>query len=168
MSHASKIQSFIKKKLERDNLTRKVFAKESGIPYATVNKLINATRANPELKNIMKIADYYNCAIEKILEGKNNLPKNININKLSLQEISNNLRNFINNKLKEDNLNPYKLSRELGFSENPIIEFINNSNKTLSTEVIVELSNRFKTPIDVMIGRVSLSIQEPQTLGKTE
>jgi transcriptional regulator with XRE-family HTH domain len=164
MSFGYIVQKFLKEKLKEDNLKVKVFAQDSQIPYPTVNKIINAIQLNPDFKNILKIADYFNCTVEEVLERKNNLPGNIGINKLSLDEINNNLKNFISDKLKKYSINPYELGKNCGFSSDVIRHFIrkNNPQKTLGILVIVALADYFKVSIDEMIGRVSSSKQEPQ------
>ncbi|WP_341790206.1 helix-turn-helix domain-containing protein [Rickettsia endosymbiont of Polydrusus tereticollis] len=164
MALANIIQIFLKKKLEENNLKRKIFAQESGISYNAVNKLINAERLNPDLTTILKIAKYFNCTIDEVIARTDYYvaTQNYKFNDISLEEAILNLRNYINDKLQKNNLNPYKLGREIGFSESPIVEFINNSNKNLSTAVIVALADYFKISIDETIGRVSPSNQEPQ------
>jgi len=150
------IQIFLKKKLEKDNLKRKMFAQESGIPYTTVNKLINAQRLNPELTTILKIADFFNCSIDEVIgrENYHAISEKYKFKNVSLDTVNYVLKKFINDKLEKNNLNPYKLGRQIGFSESPIIEFISSPNKTLSSSVIVALADYFKISIDEMIGRV--------------
>ena len=46
---------------------------------------------------------------------------------ISLDEANTNLRNFLCRKLKEYNLNPYKLAKKCGFSETAIFNFIKSS-----------------------------------------
>lgn len=164
MSFGYIVQKFLKEKLKKNNLKAKDFAQESQIPYPTVNKIINAVQLNPDFKNILKIADYFNCTIEEVLKRKNNIPTDININKLSLDEINNNLKIFISEKLEKNLISPYQLSKNCGFSSDAIRHFIreNNPQKTLGVLVIVALADYFKVSIDEMIGRVALSSnQEP-------
>lgn len=170
MSFGYIVQKFLKEKLKEDNLKVRVFAQESNIPYPTANKMINAIQLNPDFKNILKIADYFNCTIEAMLERENNLPENININKFSLDEVNNNLKNFINENLEKYSLSPYELSKNCGFSSDAIRHFIreNNPQKTLGIPIIVALADYFKISVDEMIGRVSLSTQKFQPAEKTQ
>ncbi len=178
MTLVNNIQIFLIGKLKEYNLKRKDFAKKIGISYTAVNQLINAQRLNPDIATILKIAKCCNCTIDKVIGRKikkdsnkvrNNAPaesEKYKFNDISLEEALLNLKNFINKKLKEENLKPKELSRKIGFSESPIVEFINNTTKSLSTEVILALANYFKVSIDEMIGRIPPSNQEPQTLEK--
>ena len=123
----------------------------------------------PDFKNILKIADYFNCTIEEVLKRKNNLSGNIGITTLSLDEINSNLKNFIKEKLTSLSLNPYELSKNCGFSSDAIRHFIrqNNSQKTLGIAITVAIADYFKVSIDEMIGRVPLLNQEPQQTAET-
>lgn len=164
MSFGYVVQKFLKEKLKKNNLKVKIFAQESQIPYPTVNKIINAIQLNPDFKNILKIADYFNCTIEEVLARKGNIPKSKNINKLSLNEINTNLKNFINSRLEKYSINPYELSKKCGFSSDTVRHFIreNSIKKTLGILSIVALADYFQISIDEMIGRVSLQNKNNQ------
>jgi len=160
---ADKIQKFLKKKLTEEKLTRKDFAQKSGIPYPTVNKLINAVSLNPDFETILKIANYFNCSTNEVLKKKTKkiLLENQEFNKISTEQVVSNLKKLINEYLEKNKLNVYKLGKDIGFSEFAIFGLINNKNKISSTEVILALADYFEVSIDEMIGRVSLSNQEP-------
>jgi transcriptional regulator with XRE-family HTH domain len=155
MAFDNKLQMFLKKKLE-DKLKRKEFIESSGIPKSTVSKIINASHRTSDLKTILKIADYFNCTIDKVLKRKNDLPKNINISKLPFDEINSNLRKFLKDRLSNLSFNSYELSKNCGLSPDAIRHFIRkiDPQKTLGIAVIIALADYFKVSIDEMIGRV--------------
>jgi transcriptional regulator with XRE-family HTH domain len=169
MALISKIQAFLQQKsIKKDKAKRKDFTKNSGISKTTVSKIINASQLNPDLSTILKIADYFNCSLDEVLGRKKEYykkSKNYKFNYISLDAIYNNLRDFINTKLKEKkDINSYKLSEDCGFSSNAIRHFIkeNNPQKVLGISIIVALADYFKVSIDEMIGRISPSNQESQ------
>ncbi|MCC8369235.1 MAG: helix-turn-helix transcriptional regulator [Rickettsia endosymbiont of Oxypoda opaca] len=73
MSLAIKIRKFLEEKLKGNELSRKDFAKDSGIPYSTVNRIMKAETEtgrefNPEIDTILKIADYFNCSMDEAID----------------------------------------------------------------------------------------------------
>jgi|GEM_PF-5237443 len=76
-------------------------------------------------------------------------------NDISLDEINNNLRNFINIKLKEKNLTISELSKKIGISEKLITNFLDSPHESLSSVAIFVLADYSETSIDKMIGRLS-------------
>jgi transcriptional regulator with XRE-family HTH domain len=168
MAFVNKIQEFLKQKSIDDKAKRKEFIEGSRIHKSTVSKIINASHQSPDLKTILKIADYFNCTIDEVLDRTNNLSKKANISKLPLNELNNNLRNFIKGKLEKHLLTPYQLSRNCGFSSDAIRHFIRETNarETLGIMVIVALADYFKISIDEMIGRIPPSDQKPRLLEK--
>jgi transcriptional regulator with XRE-family HTH domain len=164
MTSDNKIQTFLKKKLINDKIKRKNFIQGSGIPKSTFSKIINTSQLNPDLKTVLKIADYFKCSIDKII-GRKSIYMELNndkFNSISIEAAFSNLRKLIKEKLIDFSLNPYELSKNCGFSSDAIRHFIreNNPQKTLGILVIVALADYFKVSIDEMIGRVPLSTQK--------
>ncbi|HJD59509.1 MAG TPA: helix-turn-helix transcriptional regulator [Rickettsia endosymbiont of Omalisus fontisbellaquei] len=170
MSLAYKIQSFLKQKLKEYNFTRREFATNSGINYFNACDLINGDISSPELKTILKIAKCFNCTIDEVVgRGESSTTsEKYNFNNISSEEMYINLKNSINERLEQNSLNYYKLSKLQGFSKNSIRHFIgeNASQKTLGTAIVIALADYFNVSIDEMIGRVSSSNQESQTIKK--
>ena len=69
-----KIQEFLQQKSIKNKAKRKDFLQGTGIHKSTVSKIINAKQPNPELKNIIKIANYFNCSIDESLGRNNYIP----------------------------------------------------------------------------------------------
>ncbi|HJD55287.1 MAG TPA: helix-turn-helix domain-containing protein [Rickettsia endosymbiont of Pyrocoelia pectoralis] len=162
MTLISKIQAFLQKKsIQKDKVIRKDFKKNSGISKTTVSNIINASQLNPDLFTILKIAKYFGCTIDEVLGRKKQYYDkltNYKFNDISLDEVYNNLRSFINNELeKNKDLNPYELSENCGFSPNAIRNFIKEDNpqKVLGISIILALADYLEVSIDIMIGRVS-------------
>ena len=158
------------KATKEDKGKRKNFIQNSNIHKSTISKIVNSSKRNPKINTLIDIAKCFRCTTDEVLCRGNYfiISKEYKFNDISLNKINNNLRNFINAKLKEENLTPSNLSKELGFSENLITGFLNNHNKSLSSEVIFALADYFKVSIDEMIGRISTQNQEPQILEKIE
>lgn len=157
MKYTTQVQKFLKNKLKLHKLERKEFAKIIDIPYTTVTKIINSKSRYAELITILKIANYFQCSIDTVLGRKDYvLLHEQEFNNLTLENISNNLRNFINTKLVTQNLNPYKLGVIIGFSQEVIPSFLkqDNAQRILSSQVIISLADYFQVSIDEMIGRV--------------
>ena len=146
----------LKKKLIKEHLTRKIIAIESGISYSKICDLVIAKYTSPELKTLLEIANYFNCAIDEII-GRNHYIKNKQIfYKISAQDMIVNLKQFLIKKIKENNLNSYTLSKNTSLSNNAIRYFLkeSNTNKTLGSAVTVALADYFQVSLDEMIGRV--------------
>ncbi len=156
MTIAHLIQKFLKRKLLENRLTKRELSRQSGVPYNTLFQILHALRSNTNLVTIIKIANYFNCSIDEVFGRKKYILKN-NYNNIDIILSSCNfkLRNFISYKIKEQNLNPYQLSKNLGFSETVIWQFINDDKITrmLNSSVILALADYFQVSIDEMIGR---------------
>ncbi|WP_250310540.1 helix-turn-helix domain-containing protein [Rickettsia endosymbiont of Oedothorax gibbosus] len=151
------IQKFLKRKLLENRLTKREFSRQSGVPYNTLFQILHALRSNTNLATIIKIANYFSCSIDEVVGRKKYISKNnYNNNDIILSNYNFKLRNFIVYKIKEQNLNPYQLSKYLGFSETVIWQFINDDKitRTLNSSVILALADYFQVSIDEMIGRV--------------
>ncbi|WP_425364115.1 helix-turn-helix domain-containing protein [Candidatus Tisiphia endosymbiont of Hybos culiciformis] len=157
MALVYKIQEFLKKKFDELKLERKDLVQKTNISYPTICKIMNLSLPNPEIGTILKIANYFKCSMDEVV-GRNEYvtQDKYEFIDISLSNITSNLRNFINNKLQEQNLNPYKLGRYIGFSENPIQGFVkkNSVQKKLRSEVAVALADYFQISLDEMIGRI--------------
>lgn len=159
MNTAKNVQKFLKKKFKEFNLTNAKFSKNSGISPAATSRLINAIQINPDFYRILSIADYFNCSIDEVIGRKQNVylsNTKKKFNKVYLAQVSVNIKAFIINKLKQQNLTAYSLARLCRLGENTISNFINNKNvkKILSTNTIISIANYFDCSIDEMIGRV--------------
>lgn len=164
MNIAEEIQKFLKKKLIKGHLTRKIISIESGISYSKICDLVIAKYTSPELKTLLEIANYFNCSIDETI-GRNNYIKNKqNFYNVSAQDMFVNLKQFLVKKIKENNLNSYTLSKKTNLSNNAIRYFLkeDDTNKTLGSSIIVSLADYFQVSIDEMIGRV-----EPSTIVKS-
>lgn len=165
------IKNFLNKKIQEEKLSVSQLAKLTDIPGTTMREMLNNRR--PEIKNIVKIADYFNCSIDEILFNQATLsernPDNQIIHtKLSLQELNTNLKKFVQGRLKEDNINQYNLGKTIGHSDDVVRRFLRedgNDKKMLSTDVVVTLAKHYNTNIDKMLGRSSNSTKLEE-LGK--
>ncbi|XVN42689.1 MAG: helix-turn-helix transcriptional regulator [Candidatus Rickettsia vulgarisii] len=165
------IKNFLNKKIQEEGLSVSQLAKLTDIPGTTMREMLNNRR--PEIKNIVKIADYFNCSIDEILFNKPpSSRKNHNAeptyNKLSLKELNTNLKKFVQDKLKENNINQYNLGKTIGHSDDVVRRFLRedgNNEKMLSTDVIVAIAKHYNTSIDEMLDRSSSSTKR-QELGK--
>ena len=165
MSLGEQIQKFLEKEFAKHS--REQFIKDVGFSRSAIGKILNAEHRNPEFKTILKIADYFNCSIDKIINrNKYKTIKYKSFNLISLEEINKSLQIFLKNKINEFKYNPYKLGKDLGFNEHIVVHFLKGK-KNLGSPVVIALADYFKISIDEMIGRVSKS-QEPQNLGEFE
>ena len=151
------IQSFLTTKLKKHKLSKKEFSQLSNIPYRGVCSLINEERLYPEIYTLTKIADFFNCQIDQILNRKQFIDKTLEI-KIGLTEdyLMTSLKKYIQEQLLAKSIKPIKLGREIGFSIISISEFIkpNSKQKKLGTPIVFALANYFDVSIDSMIGRV--------------
>ncbi|MFU7502227.1 MAG: helix-turn-helix domain-containing protein [Candidatus Tisiphia sp.] len=159
MTLSQKVQAFLKQQLKENRLKRKDFVQKSGIPPSNVGKIIKAEYCNIGLKTLLFIANYFKCSIDMVVCRTSYVSPHKEKQKfsdISLDEANTNLRNFLCRKLKEYNLNPYKLAKKCGFSETAIFNFIkdNNAKKALGSAVTVSLADYFQVSLDEMIGRV--------------
>lgn len=152
------IQIFLEQKLKDNNINRKSFALESGIPYSTITHLIKGFNNNPSIMTITKIANFFNCSIDEVLGRESIYYEVHNYNDIVNQEIVNlNIKNFLLVRLQKQNINIHKLSIELGFSYNSLYNFVHRkiSRKAMNSDMILKISNYFNISIDKMVGRVA-------------
>ncbi|MCC8400030.1 MAG: helix-turn-helix domain-containing protein [Rickettsia endosymbiont of Platyusa sonomae] len=159
MTFSKRIQHFLKYKLKQCNLKRKVFAKESSISYSSVNNLINGIKSHPELKSILKIANYFRCSLDEVI-GRDKYTisseKKLHFYHITMDAISCNLKTFIKTKLNEINTTPNQLSSNIGFSSDTIPLFLkeDDTKKNLSSAVTIALADYFQISLDEMVGRI--------------
>ncbi len=153
------IKKFLEHKLVTLSVTRKDLALACNIPYRTICYILNCEIKNLELINIIKIATYFDCSINDVIAVEPKLNSKIYTSFVdisdALQNYNNNLRDFLIQNMQKHKLNPYLLARNLGFNDSIIARFINDNKlvRTLTTPVVIAISQYFNTPIDIMIGR---------------
>lgn len=158
MNVSNNIKKFLYKNIDNSDISRKEFCITAGIPYSTLSNLIHSISPNPDFITIVKIANYFNCAVDQVVGRRKFLPSInliVSFNNPDLNDINSNLRNFLKAKLSQDNISPYLLSKNIGFSKTTIHCFLkaNSPYKMLSTNVILALANYFNVSVDDMIGR---------------
>ncbi len=159
MALVYKIQEFLKRKFDKKKINLKDFARKSAIPYSTVINITKGFRLNTDISNILKIANYFRCSIDEVI-GRNDyitLPntRDLVFHEITSEEIITNIKNFLENEVKKQNLNLYKLSTEIGFSNNSLHSFVNKrEQKTLDSRIAVALADYFQVSLDEMVGRI--------------
>ncbi|MCC8416967.1 MAG: helix-turn-helix domain-containing protein [Rickettsia endosymbiont of Bryobia graminum] len=140
---------------KRLKLKRKEFSRNSGIPYSTVIDITKGLKLNPTINNILKIANYFKCSIDEVI-GRNEYITSPN-NEITSEEIIANIKKFLKDKVIEQNINLYKLSQIIGFSNNSLHSFVNSNRgqKTLNSQIVVALADYFQVSLDEMVGRVA-------------
>jgi transcriptional regulator with XRE-family HTH domain len=163
MSLAHEMQNFLKRKLEEMNLKRKAFAEDSGIPYPTVCKTINAANRNVELRTVLRLAKYFHCSLDEVM-GRDNFANTAqrNFKDISVDEISSKLKNYIKHEMSKNSLSPYQLAKNCDLGETTIYEYIkdNGTKKMLSAGAILNIANYLNVSLDEMIGRTSPPISK--------
>jgi len=164
MSVINQLESFLQEKFKNDKALKKGLILHAKISAPTISKILSKKYRNPRLPIILKLADYFKCLVDEVL-GRENFVNDTkkNINFISLEKVTFNLRKYIQDKIDKLKLNKYQLGIDLGFNEHIIFDFIKDESnqKTLGTAVIIALADYFEISIDEMIGRVSPSNQEP-------
>ncbi|WP_341750727.1 helix-turn-helix transcriptional regulator [Candidatus Tisiphia endosymbiont of Sialis lutaria] len=160
MALVYKIQEFLKRKFGKKKINLKDFSRKSSIPYTTVTDITKGYKLNPDISNILKIANYFRCSIDEVI-GRNDyttLPniRNLAFHEITSEEIITNIRKFLENKVKKQNLDLYKLSIDIGFGIKLLHKFVNvnREQKTLYSEIIVALADYFQMSLDEMVGRI--------------
>lgn len=165
MSFLQNIQNFLKESLKEANQKRKVFVKESGIPYTTYDRLIKKTPKVIELPTLLKIADYFHTSLDKIIKNDFAIKDStISFDTLSLDVIASNARQSIQQQLKEKGLTPYQLGANCDLGENTIPNFLGGKTKALQVSTLIKVADYFKISLDEMIGRVGHSNQKTQLI----
>ncbi|KJW01822.1 helix-turn-helix family protein [Rickettsia endosymbiont of Ixodes pacificus] len=155
MDVANNIKIFLTEKLHQFKINRKEFAGLVGISYHTICQIFH-NRTNPSIVTIIKIANYFNCSIDEIIGRKNYISQNeYRTIDVVLDSWNIYLKDFIQKKLSNDNINPYKFSENIGFDHETIVKFINDTSptRTLNTAIIIAISDYFNISMDQLIGR---------------
>ncbi len=160
MTLVKKIQQFLESKFEELKLTRKELSKQSGISYNNITSIMNGLSSTTQMYNILKIADYFNCSMDEVV-GRNqylSLPntESPEFCKITPSDIISNIKKFLIDKAEKQNLNLYKLSIEIGFSNNSLHSFVNGKReqKTFNSQIAVALADYFQVSVDEMVGRI--------------
>ncbi|WP_425363595.1 helix-turn-helix domain-containing protein [Candidatus Tisiphia endosymbiont of Hybos culiciformis] len=157
MALVYKIQEFLEKKFSELKLTRKDFVEQSGIPYSTVTHIIKGLIINPTINHIFKIASYFNCSLDEVIGRTQYVsPVHRNFRTISSNDISDNLKKYVEDKAKSQNINLYTLGRDIGFSNNSLRGFIKGTReqKTFNSQIIIALADYFQISLDEMVGRI--------------
>ncbi len=153
-----KVQNFLKDSLKNAGLKKQDFVEQSGIPSNTYNNVIHAKKNDIKLITILKIANYFNAPLDKVI-GREEFVQSTgkSFNEINVEDASLFLKEFLKNKLKNDGLTPYKFSKDCGLNENIVQKFIkeSSSKKTLSINSIVSIADYFNLSLDEIIGRTS-------------
>ena len=169
------VQRFIIRKMKEQKINRKEFALRAGIAYSSVNELINATQQNPSFTTTLKIANSFGASLNEVI-GIKPQNKHQSFSAIETEEALSNLREYIQNKLRQDIIKPRILAKEVGLTANAIAEFIKEppAKKSLGTHIISKLAQHWQISIDEMLGRVERnqektlkqSTNKPQTFVK--
>ncbi|WP_250311829.1 helix-turn-helix domain-containing protein [Rickettsia endosymbiont of Oedothorax gibbosus] len=163
MALVYKIQEFLEKKFNELKLKRKDFVEQSGIPYSTITHIMKGLILNPTINHILKIANYFNCSLDEVI-GRTQYALPIhtkNFRTISSNDISNNLKKYIKDKVKKQNINLYTLGRDIGFSNNSLRGFNDNrEQKIFNSQIIIALADYFQVSLDEMVGRVDPAISD--------
>ena len=159
MNVSGNIKKFLKLKLKDRKLKRKDFVQGSGIPSSTLGNITKSEHYSPVLKTIITIANYFECSMDEVVGRNIHISLNTENYKFQIidsERIGINLKIFLTEKVKKLNLNSYKLSRELGFNEHIIHDFIKEDSlqQTLGSAVTIALADYFQVSVDEMIGRI--------------
>ncbi len=158
------IKDFLNTKMKDEGLKVGKLAEASEVPETTMRKMLDNRR--PEIKNIIKLANYFNCSIDEMLGRKEfDSGEKQQYTPLSPEALSANLKNFINKELAKNSLTQSTLGKTLGFSEDafrPFLKEDDNTQKMLVTDTVVATADYFKVSIDGVLGRVPQLAKEQQ------
>ena len=151
------IQNFLELKLSLNDLSRTEFSAKCGISYTSLHQLLHATKQNPALDTILKIANYFNESITNIISHNNAEITTSQFNNLDTQASLDNLKNFLIKEIKQNNLHPVKLAHAIGVGSDAIKDFIKTPQrkKSIGLATLVKLSEHWDISIDEMIGRTT-------------
>jgi transcriptional regulator with XRE-family HTH domain len=171
MTIAEQLKKFLIQKFDELKLKRKDFIEGSGISSTTTSQIFNADFRNPDFNTILKMANYFNCPLDEVTGrdiGHTKITQSYE--ELSADQINQNLKKFINDKLYETGLSQSQLGKELGFNHNIIYDFMqeHRPQKRLSSAVTIALADYFNISLDKMIGRTSHTLQKTQAVEKEQ
>ena len=154
-----RIQKFLKGELLSKQTKLVDLARKSSIPYHNLQALGQGFKANPELRSLLRIANYFKCSLDEVTGRDHKYlppnPTNYQFHDLSTEEINSNLKQFIMQKIQQDNISLSKLSLNIGFSSGLLSDFIreDRSPNSLGSAPVAALADYFDISIDQMIGR---------------
>lgn len=154
------LKKYLEEKFSDDKNEKNKFLLDSGITASTLSKILNIRLQTPSLLMIIKIADYYGDLIDTVIKNEFQKPSNKYVFiKLSKEQISLNLYEFLNMIIRELNIDIHSLEKECNIGYNTLYGFIKtpNQNKCLSIQTLLSLSKYLKKPIDEMIKRVCIN-----------
>ncbi len=164
MGWIENIREFLGNKMEEKQLKASDLAELTGIPPTTMRGMLD--NRHPEIKNIIKLANYFDCSIDEVLGRKEfESQEKQEYMQLSPEALSANLKSFINEKMNKNQMTQYELGSKIGRSEDSVRPFLkedDNNKKMLSTEAVIAIADYFKAPIDGMLGRTSQLGREKQ------
>lgn len=153
------IQMFLKERFKESKLKRIDFAKSTGIPIATFDRLIYKTPIYIELSTIIKIANSFHVTLDDIIYNKPfKVLSNETFKLISLNEIAIHTRQFIKQELVRRSLTTSKLGRNINVGESTITNFINYEKNMLKLSTLVKIADYFKISINELTG-VTSSLQ---------
>ena len=165
------ISNFLKQKMREGNINRKELSLKTNLSYNSIRNLEQGNKQNPSVETILKVADYFNTSIDEVVTNKktNVIP----IIKVSAQEAILKLKEFIKNKLQQNNIKPHVLAKSIGVGYETINDFIHPIPKkqSLGTATVFKIADHWDVSIDEMIGRTipvkELNILKPlETISK--
>ncbi|MCC8398625.1 MAG: helix-turn-helix transcriptional regulator [Rickettsia endosymbiont of Labidopullus appendiculatus] len=164
MDWSENIKDFLAEELKKRGLKVSELAGHASIPPTTMRGMLENRR--PEIKNIIKLANYFDCSIDEMLGRKEFISsEKQQYAQLSPEELSGNLKNFINKELDKNNLTQYELGSKIGRSDDAVRPFLkegDNNQKMLATDTVVAVADYFKVSIDGTLGRVPQLAKEQQ------
>ncbi len=138
----------LKDKREYYGYSRKEIAKLLGITVSVYSDFELNRRLIP-IKHLIKISNFYNCSIDKLL-GLTDKDKNINNLDLDLKIIGQNLKII----RKINNLNVTDLSKKLNIGQNTLYRY-ERGERTIQTYVCYDIARIFNISIDWLLGKSS-------------
>jgi transcriptional regulator with XRE-family HTH domain len=161
---AQPVQAFLKNKVQNDNLSTIELSKKVGISVSLTSELLNAHKPYPSLSTIIKIANAFNSPIEEVLGKTVKIQKPGLFAMITEDTAMNNLKKYIYTHINVSK----EFASSVGIGINTLKNFLNeeHSKQSLSTSVVLRLSEHLNTTIDEMIGR-TLTIQKKTVIHTT-
>lgn len=161
------LKEFLRNKMEEKQLKASDLAGLAGIPITTMRGMLSNRR--PEIKNIIKLANYLDCSMDEMFGRQKFVSgEKQQYAQLSLEELSDNLKSFITDKMNKKQMTQYELGLEVSGSPDGFRAFLredDNKQKMLSTGVVIALADHLDCSTDVMVGRTS-QLEKEQQLAK--
>ncbi|MDN8588775.1 helix-turn-helix transcriptional regulator [Paenibacillus sp. 11B] len=63
------IAETVSKLMESEGLSKYKLAKESGVPYTTLIKILDGTTKNPQIESLQSIAKYFNVDVDDLIDS---------------------------------------------------------------------------------------------------